>query len=84
VEQLSLVISHRYRGPKHRFGTPGLVPFEPRTISTGSPARHRKRHRSTVKGHQVAFALASITAGVLLVLSGYRAAEGAAVILSMF
>ncbi|WP_020521207.1 hypothetical protein [Catelliglobosispora koreensis] len=79
MEQLSLVVSHRYRGPKHRNGTPGLVPYRQRS---GRPARHRRRTR--VKMHQVTLALASITAGILLVLSGYRAAEGAAVILSMF
>jgi hypothetical protein len=83
VEQLTLVISHRYRGPKHRNGTPGLVPYQPRVIDAEPrPPRHRKP--SAQKEGTVLIAIASITAGVLLLLSGYRAAEGAAVILSMF
>jgi hypothetical protein len=83
VDQLSLVISHRYRGPKHRNGTPGLVPYQPRVINPKSrPAQHRQRVARKEK--HILLALATITAGVLLLLSGYRAAQGAAIVLSMF
>jgi hypothetical protein len=88
VEQLSLVISHRHGGPKHRTGTPGLTPYRIRTIEPGrqrrSKARHLKRTARRVAGSQVALALAGATALILLVLSGYQAAEGAAIVLGIF
>ncbi|HCT76946.1 MAG TPA: hypothetical protein DGT23_10225 [Micromonosporaceae bacterium] len=88
MEQLSLVISHRRIGPKHRTGTPGLVPYRHRTIDSGAqkrrPARHLRRTARRIAGSQVAMAFAGATALVLLVLSGYHAAEGAAIVLGMF
>jgi hypothetical protein len=89
VEQLSLVISHRRRGPRHRSGTPGLAPYRARTIDAArrprrSKARHLKRTARRIAGSQIALALAGATALVLLVLSGYQAAEGAAIVLGFF
>ncbi len=93
VEQLSLVISHRRPGTRqrtgtHRTGTPGTVPYRSRTIDATragrSKARHLKRTARRVGGSQVALALAAATALVLLVLSGYQAAEGAAIVLGLF
>ncbi|GIH05037.1 hypothetical protein Rhe02_31040 [Rhizocola hellebori] len=88
VEQLNLVISHRRRGPRHGAGTPGTVPYRSRTIDNTRPrrskARHLKRTARRIAGSQIALALAAATAFVLLVLSGYQAAEGAAIVLGMF
>jgi len=88
VEQLSLVISHRRPAARHRTGTPGTVPYRSRTIDASrvrrTKARHVKRRARRVAGPQVALALAAATALVLLVLSGYQAAEGAAIVLGLF
>ncbi len=85
VEQLSLVISHRRRGPRHRAGTPGLTPYRCRTIDPARPRRAKARHaKRSMGGAQVARVLAAAATLVLLVLSGYRAAEGAAIVLGMF
>ena len=88
VEQLNLVISHRRRGPRHGAGTPGTVPYRSRTLDPSRPrrwkARHLKRTARRIAGSQVALALAGATALILLVLSGYQAAEGAAIVLGMF
>ena len=93
VEQLSLVISHRSQrnrpSARHRTGTPGKVPYRSRTIDATRVRRPKARHlkqktRPRLAGAQVALALAVGTALVLLVLSGYQAAEGAAIVLGLF
>jgi hypothetical protein len=81
-------MSRGRRAARHRTGTPGLTPYRLRAIEPGPmkhrTARHRKRVVRRITGAQVALALAAATALVLLVLSGYRAAEGAGILLGAF
>jgi hypothetical protein len=88
VEQFSLVISHRHSGARHRRGAPGLTPYRLRTIESGPrkrrPARHLRRAARRIAGSHVAMVLAGSTALALLLLGGYRAAEGAVIVLGMF
>ena len=74
---------------KHRHGTPGLRPYRLRTIEQGyprkrRPARHLRHTARKIAGSQVAMGFAAATTLTLLLLSGYHAAAGAAVVLGMF
>jgi hypothetical protein len=74
---------------RHRHGSPGLTPYRLRTIEQGyprkrRPARHLRRAARRIAGSQVAMGLAAGFALFLLLLSGYHAAAGAAVVLGAF